>query len=248
MRTVCSILVVLIVTTAASGASAQPTRGSAYDHFKAGMQALGTEQFSKAETEFRTAVGLDPLYDAAFYGLGQVYMATKRYPDAVKAYLDSREAFKAAVAAELAGALDTEKRLRDQIQALQDEVSRLERISVAQSPQVQNALTRNRDQIRQLQSRLNRSGAAGPPPIPAGLSFALGSAYYRVGDLASAEREYLEAIAVDAKFGEAHSNLAVIYMLTNRLDQADHEIALAEKAGFSVNPRLKEDLKNRRGR
>ena len=49
----------------------------------------------------RAAVAIDPLYDAAFYGLGQVYMATKRYDEALKAYLASREAFKAATAAEV---------------------------------------------------------------------------------------------------------------------------------------------------
>ena len=48
-------------------------------HFKRGMQALLGEQFDTAEREFSEAVTLDPLYDAAFYGLGQVYMATKRF-------------------------------------------------------------------------------------------------------------------------------------------------------------------------
>jgi hypothetical protein len=37
-------------------------------------------------------------------------------------------------------------------------------------------------------------------------------------------------------------------MLTDRLDAAEDEVKLAEKAGFRVNPQLKEDLKNRRKR
>lgn len=219
--------------------------GSAYEHFKAGMQALGSEQYDKAEREFRDAVAMDPLYDAAFFGLGQVYMATKRYPEAVRAYRNSRDAFNAAISAEMTGALNSEKRLRDQIQGLKDEVNRQERMSAAQNPQILGAISRNRDQIRQLESRLNRSNTAGPPPVPSGLSLALGSAYFRTGDLESAEREYLEAVKVDPRFGEAHNNLAVLYLTTGRLDQADREVALAEKAGFKVNPGLKEDLKKR---
>ena len=84
------------------------------------------------------------------------------------------------------------------------------------------------------------------PPVPAGLSMALGSAYFRNQNIELAEKEYLEAIRVEPGFGEAHNNLAVIYLITGRLDLADTEVAQAEKAGFNVNPKLKEDLKNRR--
>jgi hypothetical protein len=45
--------------------------------------------------------------------------------------------------------------------------------------------------------------------------------------------------------GEAHNNVAVVYMLTGRLDEAKAEVKLAEKAGFKVNPKFKEDLEQR---
>jgi Flp pilus assembly protein TadD len=121
-------------------------------------------------------------------------------------------------------------------------------MSQTQSPSVFAAVERNREEQRQLEARLNRSKGAPPLPVPAGLSMALGSAYYRTGDLEGAEREYLEAVRVDPAFGEAHSNLAVLYMFTSRLDQAELEVALAEKSGFKVNPRLKDDLKKQRGK
>jgi tetratricopeptide (TPR) repeat protein len=219
---------------------------AAYDHFRKGMQDLMAEHYPEAERNFRSAVQIDPHYDAAFYGLGQVYMATKRYPEAVRAYLDSREAFKGAVAAERAGAADAEKRLRDQIQALKDNVARLER-TATQSANAQNEIYRERDMIRQLEIRLNRFNTGGVTPVPAGLSMALGSAYFRTGDTESAEREYLEAIKADPQFGEAHNNLAVIYMLSGRIEQANQEVALAEKAGFRVSPQFKQDLKKRGG-
>ena len=43
--------------------------------------------------------------------------------------------------------------------------------------------------------------------------------------------------------GEAHNNLAVIYMQTGRFDDAEQELKLAEKTGFRVNPQFKDDLK-----
>ena len=88
-----------------------------------------------------------------------------------------------------------------------------------------------------------RTVNGGPEPMPAWISLALGSAYFRSDALPDAEREYRAAIEVDPKLGEAHNNLAVVYMLTQRYAEADAEIKAAEKSGFRVNPQLKEDLK-----
>jgi tetratricopeptide (TPR) repeat protein len=228
-----------------AGQSAPTSKAN--EHFRAGMVALASEKYEKAEAEFRNAVELDPLHDAAFYGLGQVYMATRRYHEAVKAYLDSREAFKAGVSAAKFDAATHDRRVRDQLQAVREYGRTLQRMSPTQSPGLAAALERNREDIRQLEARLNRSTGGGHLRVPAGLSMALGSAYYRTGDLKGAEREYVEAIKVEPKFGEAHNNLAVIYMITGRFDEAEREIDLAEKSGFKVNPQLKADIRKRRG-
>jgi Tfp pilus assembly protein PilF len=81
------------------------------------------------------------------------------------------------------------------------------------------------------------------PTTPAWISLALGSAYFRGGSIAEAEREYLETLKADPKLGEAHNNLAVVYLQTGRYPQAEGEVKAAEKAGFRVNPQLKEDVK-----
>ena len=81
---------------------------------------------------------------------------------------------------------------------------------------------------------------------PAEISLALGSALFRSGQREKAEIEWKAATNVNPKLGEAHNNLAVIYMQTGRLDEADAELKLAEKNGFRVNPQFKNDLKDRR--
>jgi tetratricopeptide (TPR) repeat protein len=244
-------IVLLLASIAVTPAVRQPQiilPEAANEHFRAGMRALAAEQYDKAEAEFRNAVEIDPLFHAAFYGLGQVYMATRRYDVAVKAYLNSRDAFKKGIAAEQTDAVAADRRRRDELQAKKEYLRTLERRSTTQSPGLASAIDRARDDVRQLEASLNRTKGDPPPPVPAGLSMALGSAYFRTRDLEGAEREYLEAVRVDPKFGEAHNNLAVVYMLMGRLDQADLEIALAEKAGFKVSPQLKSDLKSRRGK
>jgi tetratricopeptide (TPR) repeat protein len=215
---------------------------AATQHFKRGMQELLDERYENAEREFRDAVKIDPLYDAAFYGLGQVYMATKQFDAAVKAYIAAREAFKSATAAESLASVSTDRRLRDQIEGLKDyERSLTRQMARSRNPAAQAAMDRIHDQIQQMESRLHRTSGP-PPPVPAGYSMAVGSAYFRLNQLADAEREYKAAIDVNPAFGEAHSNLAVVYFVTGRISEADAALKAAEKAGFKVNPRLKDDV------
>ena len=48
--------------------------------------------------------------------------------------------------------------------------------------------------------------------VPPWVSLALGSAYFRAERFEDAEREYKATIAADSKAGEAHNNLAVVYL------------------------------------
>ena len=98
-------------------------------------------------------------------------------------------------------------------------------------------------QIGTLKEARHRPTTSGDAPTPAWLSLALGSAYFRANDTANAEQEYRQAIAVNPKLGEAHSNLAVLCLMSGRAKEAQDEIDAAEKAGFAVNPQLKADVR-----
>src|SRR5262249_17460837 len=222
----------------------------ALDHYRAGEQALHGERFDVAEREFRNAVKLDALLHLAHYGLGQVFMQTKRYPLAVLAYIDARAAFRAASAQTLEDDVAYERQIDEQIRAL-EAVRRSfdpnERSSPGKPKVVDPNATLQRidGQIAQLRSHRRRNPDR-PAEVPAWISLALGSAYFRSEKIDEAEREYREAVRVDGSVGEAHNNLAVVLMLTGRYDEADREMRAAEKAGFRVNPQFKDDLKARR--
>ncbi len=225
-----------------------PTRDTqeAVKHYRAGKDSLSHEMYAEAEEEFRLATNLDHLLVAAHHGLGQTLMATKRYPEAVTAFVAAREAFKQGQVRAAGSEMTTQRRLDDQIKALQDDVSAARRrASAPNATVIQAAIDRNEDQIRTLQS-LRKRGGEGPLPTPHWLSFALGSAYFRAGDLGKAEAEYRAALAQKSDLGEGHLNLGVVCMLTGRRDEAESEIALAEKAGIRIPPGLKDDLKRRR--
>jgi Flp pilus assembly protein TadD len=50
-------------------------------------------------------------------------------------------------------------------------------------------------------------------------------------------------VQTNPKYGEAHNNLAVLYMLSGRKGDAENAVKQAERAGFKVNPQLKADIK-----
>jgi len=82
--------------------------------------------------------------------------------------------------------------------------------------------------------------------VPAWVSLALGSAYFRSGQLPNAEREYKAAITSDPRAGEAHNNLAVVFFETNRIAEAEASLKEAKKSGFKVNPQLEQAIKEKK--
>jgi tetratricopeptide (TPR) repeat protein len=227
-------------------ATADRDRVDALRHYRVGQDAFRNEHLDVAEREFQAAAKLDPALELAPYGLGQVYMALKQYRPAIVAYEKCRAVIRANAVAAAGDELAYQRRINDSITALEDEQRLYSQPGKnGASPAAINNQRTLGMRIQALKDAKHRT-AGGPEPTPAWISLALGSAYFRSDSLPDAEREYRAAIEVDPKLGEAHNNLAVVYMMTGRYSQAEAAIAAAEKAGFKVNPQLKEDIKKAR--
>jgi tetratricopeptide (TPR) repeat protein len=225
---------------------AEVDREAAVMHLRAGQEALSTERYEEAEREFREAIRLNPRLEFAHYGLGQVFMATKRFDRAVEAFVSCRNLFHENLADNQSQRMAYDRRLEDQVQSMREQLQALQSGRVRSSNPT-SSIDRVRNELNQLERLRHRSrGSAGP--IPPFILTSLGSAYFRSGAFAEAEREWRAAVEIDPNIGELHNNLAVVFMLTNRFDEAEKEIALAEKAGFKVSPQFKADLKSRRGK
>jgi protein O-GlcNAc transferase len=243
-RTRCPILVIaawLFAAVSITAAGDDQGHREALMHYRAGKQSMSSERWAEAVLELREAVKLDPLLAVAHYDLGQVFMAAKRYPDAIRAYLGAKQAFADLAALEQTDRFKAEESRDDQIRELRNFLVRARQTNNAAYDHLQIQIE---DQIHSLEAMKNK-GLARQSETPAELSMALGSAYYRTGALEDAAREYVAAIKVRPGFGEAHNNLAAVLMLDGRFDEAEKEIGLAEKAGFKVSPKFKEDLERR---
>jgi Tfp pilus assembly protein PilF len=239
----CRIVLLLACAPLTLGAQVVTDRNrqDALRHYSAGSDALRHEKFDVAEREFKEAIKLDPTLDLAHYGLGQTYMATKRYPLAVRAYLNCRETFTANASAALTDQTAAQQRLDDEIRMLEDDKRNLE-TGVLKTANTQATIQRLEVQINGLKFQRHR-GADAPVGTPAWISLALGSAFFRNEEMLEAEHEFLEALKAEPKLGEAHNNLAVLYFVSGKLSDADRELNAAEASGFKINPQFKADLK-----
>lgn len=232
----------------AQGEKIDVVRERANVPYKAGMEYLREENFEAATRSFRQATELDPTFSMAYYMLGRTHMMTRSYTAAVVALTKSRDLYLAESSKQMLNKQELKQIRREQIGEINDRINELE--AVLRRPGTRNAAQLQND-IQMLQERRRQLQDAEREltpelAVPSYVSLSLGSAHFRSGNLAEAETAYRAAIAADAKVGEAHSNLAVVYMETKRYAEAEKSVQAAEKVGFRVAPALKEEIKKRK--
>ena len=231
------LTVVLLATPALAQFASDRDRRDALHHYRAGQDLMAAEQFEKAAQEFTRSIRKDRLLTEAHYGLGQANMALRRYTSAIHAFTACREAFHDLHALEEHHRFEVERQRVDEIRELRDAVRRIRAGQVKVAPSMADRLERRIDELQRRRTTMNARFQS-----PAEVSLALGSAYFRSGNLERAEQEWKDAAAANSRLGEAHNNLAALYAMTGRKKDAETAIHAAERAGFRVHPRLKDDV------
>lgn len=245
MHAVVRTLAIAIALAAAPSAQLSQERQRARPHYLSAWQLMRVEAWADAEKAFSQAIDVDAEFEDAYYGLGRAQMAQRRFAEAIASYTRCRDLYRAAAGRRFSNQQEAQRYRRDRMMEL-DEVLR-QYHQGPQTMQTQNRIRQLQEQRRQLQDSLDRgSNISIENSVPAFVSLALGSAYFRSGKLVEAEREYKAAIDADPRAGEAHSNLAVVYFETERYADAERAVAAAERAGYKVHPQLKQDIKDRR--
>jgi len=216
--------------------------------YREGIRLLADEHWAEAAEFFERAIDLDSTYALAFYGLGRARIGQKQYVAAVGALERCAALYRAQAADRSSQQMDLRQQRQDQIHELRDHIRNL--LAGPQTPARQVEVERTQDQIQDLELSMREGIDDVRLQVPAFVSLSLGSAHFRRGSMADAEREYRNAIAANPRMGEAHNNLAVVLLLTGRADEAEKSVKEAEKRGVRVPQRLKDDIrrsKNTRG-
>jgi tetratricopeptide (TPR) repeat protein len=256
MRTTATIVLATVFAAAAAAHAqvntfkgASPEAKRANQHYGIGWDAMHAERWDEAAREFQAAIDADEKFALAYYSLGRAEMGRHNFQKAIAAYTACKQMYVRIGGEHFTNQLDYRKRLEDDI--LQTQTA----IREAQSGgTVKGASQSQRLYINELNTRLmtlqqakdRNDNVTIDATVPYFVPMALGAAYFRAGQFADAEREYADAIKANPGSGETHNNLAVLYLMTDRLSLAEQEVAKAEETGFKVNQGLKDDIKKRR--
>jgi tetratricopeptide (TPR) repeat protein len=220
-------------------------RDRAVTQNRLGWDYMKTETWEKAAAAFQAAIDIDPTFELPYYGLGRADMALKHYVAAIAAYAKCRDLYQSRAGKQFSNAQDAQRYRQDRITEIDEQIRQVN--TMPPTIQQQDMLRQLNNQRRDIQDAITRgNGMNLDATVPPWVSLALGSAFFRAGKLSDAEREYKAAIAADGKSGEAHNNLAVVYLETGRLNEAETSVKAAKKAGFRVNPQLEQDIKDRK--
>jgi tetratricopeptide (TPR) repeat protein len=244
MRTcIATVVTALALATLAHAAPQNIAREKAMPPYRAGLDHMQAEAFEQAAKAFQAAIGMDPTFEMAHYFLGRAYMPLKKYVEAAAAFAKTRELYIGATGRQFANVQEAQRYRRERVIEIDEVIRQLQSGGQIQSAQTQHYLRQLNEQRRLLQESIQRGGDVTiTTSVPAYVSLSLGSAYFRMGNLPEAEKAYREAIAADPKAGEAHNNLAVVYLEPGRYKEAQQAVRAAEKAGIQVHPQLKADI------
>jgi tetratricopeptide (TPR) repeat protein len=245
IRSLLAAVLIAVTATAAPGQSTSPSdRNKARIQNRLGWEYMQAEQFENAVKAFQGSVETDPTFEMPWYGLGRAHLALKQFVSATSALTRCRELYLQQVGRQFTSQQEAQRYRQDRITEIDEMIRQVQ--AAPQTAQRQDQLRQLQEQRRQIQEYITRgNGATIENAVPAWVSLSLGSAYFRSGKLVDAEREFKEAAAADRRSGEALSNLAVVYLETERFDLALSTIEAARKTGFKVNPELDKAIRAR---
>jgi len=247
MKTLTCLTFALILLPAAAFAQtiSPGDRERARTQNKLGWEDMQSEKWERAATSFQNAIDIDPLFEMPHYGLGRARMALKNYRGAIDAYVRCRDLYRAQAGKVFTNAQEAQRYRQDRLTEIDEQIRLLQ--TGPQTPQRMDMLRQIQNVRRDVQESMQRGNNMSiESSVPAYVSLALGSAYFRSGQFVDAEREYKIAIASDPRAGEAHNNLAVVFFETNRIAEAEASVKEAKKAGYKVNPQLEQAIKERK--
>ena len=213
---------------------------SAEINFQKGVKSFNKGKLKDAEKQFFKSLEKFPQYADANFFLSQIFYRRGELSNALflieKAKTDSEAMAKILISAEMeAESQKKAKRLElgRQMGNLMTEWELQDAKCVLTA-----AIIATRSEINALEGQEVIS-VAPSTAIPANYYYLHGNILFRMKDYENARKQYLAAIQADPKHGEAYNNLANLYYMSRRYDEALDCLSQSISFGVKINENLK---------
>lgn len=221
-----------------------------------GLHALEKGNRARAMDDFKRALSQVPDLPEAHMGLGHVAMQERRFEDALAEFRSAQVAYRSVASRRVDLAQNRYQKSRETLQQLKDDRSAVEHERARQasglgSDNNQTGMSDGRMQreAMELDRQINALESQTAPALdgvsdepPAALYFFEANALFNLQRLDEAIGSWERAVDLDPKYAPAYNNLAVAYWKKGRLQDAQSSLARADRLGFKVNPRFRDDL------
>jgi tetratricopeptide (TPR) repeat protein len=224
------------------GSGAEITRQyrEALPHYDKAVRAFSRNDHEAARRELDKAIEAMPQYSYAHLLMAKSWYLSKRYDEALPAIERAETTWRefAGIAADAKAdqgeALIRRRRgLQDQINALQQDFRQA--ATQQQRDQIQNYISTLQHQIEDIDRDQASRAPTEMAALPAEYSFVHGNILLRMNRLIDAEPQYLRAVEINPKYGEAFNNLASLYYQAGRMEEARSVLAQARGRGLPIN-------------
>ena len=229
-----SALALAVAPTFAGMAIPDVQRASGY--CKTAERAMRAGNLKKAREALGKALVVMPTYPGVHMGLGHVALMEKRYPDALREYMEARTDYSRFQGAMFNLKVKDYADAQVEIVALQDEMRNQAKLapSVFRQSKLEAAVLRL--ERMDLPTRQPRD------ETPGQIDFYIGNALFHLGRRDEAVASWEECLRKDRDMAPAYQNLAVGYWQQGRFTDARRTLAEAESRGLRTSPGLKADL------
>lgn len=215
-------------------------------NFEAGKRQFNKGDYKKAEKELKKCLEVFPKHYQAHFLLSQIFYRKEDFPKALEHIEEAKANIKFMNRMYSFAYEDYTKKLREQRDECKTKLSQYKgslstTTDEAQKMRLEQAIDSLENEVRTIDSRLTE-----PLPqveqIPADYYYIHGNIFFKLKKIQEAYGEYLQAIEIDPKHGNAYNNLANLYYMAKQYQKALECLNQAEASGVKINTEFKKAI------
>jgi len=217
-----------------------------------GEQLFIKEKFKKAETTFKECLEKFPKYANADYYLARIYYREDNLTGALEHIEKATDNYEFIAGLGVNTQLEYLEKLRFQKQQVEEDIRNLQQLSSSggsgrssgtnrEASDIQTRLAAAEKTLQILKDRL-RAPIPDLKQVPAEFHYVHGNILFKLKKYSEALNRYLETVKTDPTHGNAYNNLANLYYMAGKYQQALFYLQKAESCGAKINPRFKQTL------